>query len=158
MAKIPFFKQKNDYYCGPATLQMTLAHFGVKVSSQDELAKAAKTNKKTGTSALNLVRALRLYKMGVRAGNGKTLPALTQALHEDKVVIICYTEPILEWGHYAIVERITDKRITLIDSDARTGKTSLMLDEFMQRWHDPLFTKTKRWAAFVSAPKSPRTK
>lgn len=157
MRKVPFYPQKNDYYCGPATLEMTLASFGIR-ASQDTLAKTAKTNKKIGTSTTNLVHTLRAYKLRVRAGNKQTITRIKTALAAGDVVIICYTEPILEWGHYAIVRKITDTRIQLIDSDARTGKTSLMLDEFMRRWKDPLFTKTVRWAAFVRAPKSARTR
>jgi ABC-type bacteriocin/lantibiotic exporter with double-glycine peptidase domain len=156
MKRIPFYSQKNDYYCGPATLQMTLGAFGI-TSSQDALAKAAKTNKKVGTSAINLVRVLRAHKLRVRAGNKQTLARIKAALAGGEVVIICYTEPILEWGHYAVVRKVTDTRIHLLDSDARTGKTSLLIEEFKRRWKDPLFTKTVRWAAFVSAPKSART-
>jgi len=134
---------------------MILAALGIR-SSQPTLAKAAKTNKKIGTSPSNLVKVLRQHKLPVRAGSNRTLKEIRQALRAGEIVIICYTEPILEWGHYALVRSITEKHIHLLDSDARTGKTTLLLGEFKRRWHDPLFTKTVRWAAFVSAPKSPR--
>lgn len=156
MKKIPFYPQNNEYYCGPATLQMTLAAFGIK-ASQQTLAKTARTNSKKGTSVLNMIRTLRSYTLHVQAGNLSTLGQIKKFLKKEGVVIVCYTEPVLEWGHYIIVETVTETRVRLIDSDAPTGRTLLPLQEFKRRWRDPLFTKTIRWAAFVQKPKSPRT-
>ncbi len=152
MKKIPFFPQQNEYYCGPATLQMTLEAYGIS-KSQRSLAKLAQTNKKVGTSIVGMVKTLRHFNLTVHASNNRSLSDIKKALRAGEVAIICYTEPLMEWGHYAIVQNITDKRIHLVDSDARDGKTSLLLAEFKRRWHDALFTKTVRWAAFVSAPK-----
>lgn len=153
MKKIPFYPQQNSYYCGPATLQMILAACDIQ-TTQRALAQRAHTNKKMGTSAINMIKTLKHFKLSVRAGNRRSLPQIAQALTSGKLVIICYTEPFLEWGHYAIVQALTDTFIHLLDSDAHKGKTTLTIEEFKHRWKDPLFTKTIRWAAFVEKPKS----
>lgn len=102
-----------------------------------------------------MVQTLRDNGLLVHAQNNRTISALNKALRAGEAVMVCYTEPILGWGHYAIVRKITDKKIFLLDSDSETGNTTLLLKEFKRRWHDPMFTKTTRWAAMVGT-KSPQ--
>jgi ABC-type bacteriocin/lantibiotic exporter with double-glycine peptidase domain len=157
--KIPFFKQQNSYYCGPAIIQMVYSAYGVRIT-QKEAGRLAKSNSVRGTTVKDLVAVLKEPGFTVTAGENKTLATIKNALKKDAIVIVCYTEPVLEWGHYAIVEKISGGKITLIDPDSRTGTTSLLLEEFNKRWRDPLFTKTVRWAAIVEPEKlrKPRSK
>lgn len=119
--------------------------------TQHDAALLANTNEQTGTSTEGLVAALVSRGLRVDAAESRSINDVREALGREHIAVVCYTEPVLEWGHYAIVESVQDDTVTLIDPDARTGKTSLKLDEFERRWKDPLFTKTVRWAAFVSA-------
>ncbi|HVV14944.1 MAG TPA: cysteine peptidase family C39 domain-containing protein [Candidatus Paceibacterota bacterium] len=147
---IPHVLQENDYFCGPAIIAMTLGAFG-RTITQQEAAVLAQTNEEVGTPIEGLVGALKGLGLSVDAAEKRTIDDLAAAVSEEKVCVVCYTEPVLEWGHYAIVEKIEKGAITLIDPDSRTGTTSLVLEEFERRWKDPLFTKSERWAAFVSA-------
>ena len=149
MRDIPFFKQENEYYCGPAIIQMIAGAYGLSISQQ-EAARIADTTEADGTMTHNLVEALRGLGASVGEGDDKNLEDIRKALAEDAIVVVCYTEPIEEWGHYAIVQKLDGEKIVLIDPDARTGSTTLMIDEFERRWQDPLFTKSTRWAAFVT--------
>ncbi len=64
---------------------------------------------------------------------------------------MCYTEPSWEWGHYVILTEVTNDTVILCDPDADRGACApLPREEFERRWRDPLFTKTERWAAFVT--------
>lgn len=151
--EIPFFPQKNEHYCGPAVGQMILAAYGIE-SSQDALAREMKTpvTPHEGTLPKNLIATLRTHGLVVRTGQHKTLRTLAAALKRNELVLVCYTEPVEEWGHYSIVKEISDATIVLLDPDSRTGTTSMLLKEFERRWRDPLFTNTTRWAAFVALP------
>ena len=151
MKRIPHFHQRNNYYCGPAVVQMVLAAFG-KRATQGEIAVLAKTKKKSGTSTRGLVKALKSYALVVKTGNDKKISDVHHALAEGAVVVVCYTELHWNWGHYAVVADLRDKTITLIDPAEPLGTTlRLSVAEFTKHWKDPLFTKSRRWAAFVYA-------
>lgn len=146
--KIPFVRQKNDYFCGPAVLAMALRALGIR-ATQQEAARRAGTTKKNGTSAKGLIAALKSFGVRAEAGNRKTFADIKQALKKNRIVIVCYTEKHWDWGHYAVVKKIGTKTIQLIDPAERHGKSAVAIVEFKKRWKDPLFTKTVRWAAFV---------
>jgi ABC-type bacteriocin/lantibiotic exporter with double-glycine peptidase domain len=160
-----YFKhQRTEYYCGPAILQIILAAYGIR-KTQRELARLAKTDKEygratgheTGTSIANRTRVLRSFGVTVDANNYRTISDIKRALAEKKIPIICFTERQENWGHYALVIGFKDGSIQLLDpaEPQGTGKP-MTVTEFKNRWRDPLHTKTEQWAAFVSAPKSPR--
>jgi ABC-type bacteriocin/lantibiotic exporter with double-glycine peptidase domain len=150
--QVPFFEQINEHYCGPAILQMVLAAYTMQVS-QEQLAQEAQTplDMHSGTELVHMISVLQKYGLQVEAAEHQTIEAVKAALEKDSIVIICYTEPVVEWGHYSIVKEVRDDTIILIDPDSRTGETSLLVEEFERRWKDPLFTKSERWAAFVSS-------
>jgi ABC-type bacteriocin/lantibiotic exporter with double-glycine peptidase domain len=150
--QIPFSRQQNTFYCGPAIIKMTLGAHGMQIT-QKEAARRAQTNRTHGTVPSNLVQVFRDAGFKVRAGERQNLKTVAKALEKDAIVIVCYTEPIMEWGHYAIVKEISDGKVKLIDPDARTGRTAMLIPEFNRRWHDHLFTHTTRWAAIVEPPK-----
>jgi ABC-type bacteriocin/lantibiotic exporter with double-glycine peptidase domain len=155
MKETPFYRQKNDYYCGPAIIQMTLGAFGMNIT-QRQAAREARTDQHKGTGVRDLVEVLKRHGLRVSAGNNKNLALLKRSLKKEAVAIICYTEPLLEWGHYAIVKKFYADRILLIDPDSRTGTTAMLAAEFKRRWKDPLFTKTIRWAAIVEPARRPK--
>lgn len=154
MKTIPFFHQKNDHYCGPAVLQMILGAYGIR-TSQEKLAQEIGVAGilKHGTKITILVSMLKKRGFRVSASNRKTLVGIKHAIENGSIVVVCYTEPVFEWGHYAIVKQIDAKKIILIDPDTRTGRTSMATAEFKRRWKDPLFSKTVRWAAIIQPPK-----
>ncbi|HWB34360.1 MAG TPA: cysteine peptidase family C39 domain-containing protein [Candidatus Paceibacterota bacterium] len=147
--QIPLIQQENDYYCGPAIIEMILGAYGKKIT-QNEAAKLAGTTEAVGTSLDGLIDALRKEGFSIDVAENRTIDDLQHALQSDEIVIVNYTEPVWEWGHYAIAEKIDGDTVTLIDPDSRTGRTSMLIEEFERRWKDPLFTKATRWAAFVS--------
>ncbi|HVZ76133.1 MAG TPA: cysteine peptidase family C39 domain-containing protein [Candidatus Paceibacterota bacterium] len=147
--QIPLIQQEKDYYCGPAIIEMILGAYGKNIT-QDEAAKRAGTTEAVGTSIAGLAGVLAQENFSVDAAENRSVADIQQALQKGAIVIVNYTEPVWEWGHYAIAEKIESGMITLIDPDSRTGKTSMLMEEFERRWKDPLFTKATRWAAFVS--------
>lgn len=55
---VPTYKQENGYYCGPASLQMTLKHITGTKFTQTELANCAGTNKDDGTYVYKMSNTL----------------------------------------------------------------------------------------------------
>ena len=147
---LPFFKQRTNYYCGPAVLQMILKAHGVRLT-QDTIALEAKTTREYGTKTEDMVRFLRGKGFVVVDGNGKTIADIERALARGDIVIVCYMERHLDWGHYSSVAGIEHGRIDLLDPAEKDGSgLPFPLDEFESRWRDPAFTKTDHWTAFVS--------
>jgi ABC-type bacteriocin/lantibiotic exporter with double-glycine peptidase domain len=146
-------RQQTDYYCGPAVLQMVGTAFDKNIT-QHEAAQLAQTTVETGTSAENLVQALEHLGLTVRAGNNQSIADIKAAQAAGEIIIICFTERSYNWGHYAVVDTITDTHVSLIDpAESQQDHTPFIIQEFEKHWKDPLFTKTDHWAAFVSKPK-----
>ncbi len=162
MRTIPFFRQINEHYCGPAVLQMTLAAQGIKVS-QKKLAKEAHTpmTRHSGTELKHMVSVLRAHGLRVRGGNRKSLADIRAALKTKAIVIVCWEEPEFYGGHYVIVRGIEKGEIVLQDPDEKPPKETDLrypVRIFSKNWKDDIYTKSLRWAAFVTAKPAPRSR
>jgi len=102
-----FHKQQQDYWCGPACVQMVLGQ-----GTQATLAKQLNTNPRHGTSRTALVRLLRASSKEVAVHTHSNLADL--ALHLP--AIISYQEVVAEGeDHYAVVLRVTAKDVVMYD-------------------------------------------
>src|SRR5688572_10479966 len=101
MPQLPYQRQINEWYCGPAVLQMVLGGFGVR-ASQERLARMSGTNAKHGTPRAGLVRTLRAEGFRVRARHGRTLTEVEKAVADGKTVVVLYVEKEADEAHYAI--------------------------------------------------------
>ncbi len=137
---------------------MVLGAFDIFIT-QREAARLAKTDKEfgrstgeeTGTMPENIVAVFRSYGLTVKDGENFTIDHLRAATTKNIIPIILFTERQMGWGHYAIVDTITNLEVTLIDPAETLGRHTMTVEEFERRWQDPLLTKTNHWAAFVSA-------
>ena len=133
--KIPYFKQKKDYYCGPAVIQMALASFGIK-KSQDILAKELKTkNDNIGTKNSSMVKVCKKYIPEVKHREDRSISKMKKYLNKNYLVIVSYFYEPDKTGHFAIVEKITEKNIYLTDPEDGPNK-SLELKHFNKIWYD----------------------
>lgn len=148
MIRLPFFRQETDFYCGPAIIQTLVAARGKKIS-QRQAARAMKTNKKVGTHPKALVDFLKKEGFTMRVGQNRTSRDLKNAIKKDLVPVVLFIEPEAEWDHYAIVRKIEKGVVSLLDPDARTGKTNMLEEEFLRRWKDRDVLQSRHWAAFV---------
>jgi len=147
--RIRISHQINNHFCGPAVVVTVLRAFGM-YSTQRAIARLARTNKKIGTSTKNLVSVLRSFGLKVEVRNGYSIQDLRDALKKGYAIIVCYTEPHQEEGHYGIVAGFKGKNILIYAPDERGyDPISMRIDEFESRWKDPLFTRSNRWAAIV---------
>lgn len=149
MRIIPHFEQVNDYYCGPAIFSMILGAYGTSIT-QEEAAVCLDTTEENGTSAEALTQGLRTAGFLITGGNHQTFAEVRKALDEEKIAVVCFVELHLQWDHYAIVKKINETEISLIDPAENTDTYHLSLEEFEKRWVGPLFTHTDHWAIYIS--------
>lgn len=153
---LPRIRQISEYHCGPAVLQMLLAHRGVAADQErlTELADVAATIATQGARVDQLARAVAWLRAGV------CLWYKDHASPADLATLVCrYRCPAgVEWqgffedreededfansdyGHYSIVTRI-DRRsglITLRDPypDFWRADRVFRLEWFIRRWWD----------------------
>ncbi len=132
--KIPLRWQKNDYYCGPASLQMVFAYFSI-FKEQEEIAQIAESKPFVGTSNQGMIEAATKAGFHCYVNNESSFDELKHFLGKGLPVIVNYIEPDEEIGHYAVVSGLKDEMITL--NDPWNGKNfSFTLDEFHKRWID----------------------
>lgn len=125
---------------------MTLAAFRIGMT-QVEIARQVHTTKKDGTAQSDMRTFLKKYFPKARVRQRMSLPQLQKALRQDVVVIVNFTEPVDNVGHYAIVKKITQQEIILLDPLYRKPFV-MKLGDFSLRWHsgDSTF---QRWCAVV---------
>ena len=133
---LPYSKQETEYYCGPAVVQMLLAHVGI-IFTQAELAKELGTLPSVGTNADAIVALLTHHGMHVTRRNGATIADIRDALAAKELVLVGYIEADENVPHYVLVTAVTDDSIVFTDPDGTYGPNhSIPLTLFEERWRD----------------------
>jgi len=150
---VPHFRQGAGHWCGPAVLRMLLTHWGIE-ESESRLARRARPNKHDGTPPEKVAAIASSYGLDVFVGMADSLATLTCFLKQKIPVVVCYTEPVHNESHYAIVVGITPTLVVL--NDPLHGKHfKLSRSSFRRRWHDE-HNRNHRW--IMAASSYPLTK
>ncbi len=105
-----------------------------KFKSESALTKEAKTNK-DGTSHQGMVETALREKFYCYVNEGSSIEEIKYFIHLRLPVVVDYTQPSGEDGHYAVVSGYQDEHIIL--NDPWNGKNfKLSEKEFVSRWHD----------------------
>jgi ABC-type bacteriocin/lantibiotic exporter with double-glycine peptidase domain len=144
MLKLPYFKQKTDYTCGPACVRMILANFKIK-KPEHILSKELKTSKKRGTLTKELISLFKKYNFQAISHKNSSLGEIKNLLSQNYLIILLHYIPSEKLDHYSIAKKITNTHIFLLDP--YLGKNhSYKLKEYSKIWHsDPRFEKKKKW-------------
>lgn len=144
---LPFKKQHTEYSCGPASLEMVLAFLGDK-KSEKFLIKKAHTNEETGTKHKWMIETSVNEGFYCHVNSYSTIYEIKHFLLLGYPVIVDYTEPSEDIGHYAVI--IGYKNGNLIMNDPWNGKDFIISeDEFLERWHDDT-TNSTGWMMVIS--------
>lgn len=145
--KVPYFKQNTDYTCGPASLAMALSFLG-KHRSELSLSRLALTNEDTGTTHSNIVRVAKDEGFVTEVKRGASLGDLKTVVRLGLPVIVNYTEPFENVGHFAVV--VGFERGNIILNDPANGKGfQLSETNILRRWKSG---NSKRWMLIISEP------
>ena len=131
--KILPIKQKDDSACGPTTIQMVLAYFGLSYSFE-KIARISQYKKKGGLSNRDLVKTLEALDFTVREKANATWADLIRLKAANKVIIVSWMK---FWyiGHFSVVEKVSKQHITLSDPyDGKSAKMGKIV--FMRLWMD----------------------
>ena len=143
---VPFFKQKSDHTCGPASLRMVFAYYGKPVS-EEEIAKKAGSNPRAGTTYSNMLKAARQKGFKCFSGKNQAFRKLKSFISKSCPVIVHYIDPIEneQAGHYAVVVKCEKNFVVL--NDPWNGKGFMIRkDDFLKRWHaNQRSRESNRW-------------
>ncbi len=147
---IPFVKQKNDYFCGPASLQMVFSYFDFD-TDQEFLAKKMKTDEDIGTKKKRMIRTVKKSGFHYCAKTNATLKELDSLIRKKIPVIVNYVEPTDEESHYAVVIGFSPKKI-IFNDPWNGGDFRLDKKEFLKRWRGPRDGKIRWMLAIHNEP------
>lgn len=146
---IPYYAQKKDYTCGPATLEMVFSFLG-HVKSQGKLAKSLKVRKSKGTANWQMVNGARKEGFFVYVNDDATIAEIKFFLHQGLPVIANYIEPSENEAHFAVVIGYGAITGNLILNDPWNGANFRIREkDFVSRWYSDE-KKHKRWFMVVS--------
>lgn len=132
MLNVKPYKQRPGM-CGPASLKMVLASFGVK-ASEARIARLSECAPARGVSARGLITAARRFGMTGLVKDFATLADIRRYVVNRRIPVI------VDWfstddGHYSVVVNITRTHIVL--QDPEIGRTRTMdLRTFTRVWFD----------------------
>jgi ABC-type bacteriocin/lantibiotic exporter with double-glycine peptidase domain len=138
----PFQETLNVSMCGPASLKIVLAYYGIE-KLEKELAKLCYHDKNLGVDDGKIKRAAESLGFKVKIKNGSNFKDIEKWLDKKVPIIVNwftrgrqdYSESEVAEGHYSVVARLDEKHIFL--QDPEIGKIrKLKRDNFMKVWFD----------------------
>lgn len=146
--RVPYFKQDTDYTCGPASLQMVFAHYGIR-ESEKELTKELKTNPEHGTPHQEMIDGALRRGLHAYVNDHATLGEIQYFLGMGIPVIVHFIEIAAQEDHYSVVIGITDTHVVLNDPWNGEG-LRLSHEVFLQRWTCGTEGNCSRWLMALS--------
>ena len=138
----PFQETLNAGMCGPATMKMVLAYYGIE-KSEKELARLMRHSEELGTTTEDAVRVAKQFGFEVKIKRNTSFADLEKWLDKKVPVIVdwftrCrrdYGDSEISDGHYSVVAGLDDEYIYL--QDPEIGKIrKLKRDDFKKVWFD----------------------
>ncbi len=150
--KVPQYRQRTNYDCGPTSLKMVLAHYG-KIISVKKLRNLCKTSPENGTGPTGLKKAARRLGFSVWDKNNASIKDLKKytLLHP---VIVHY----VAWGggHYSVVIGVSKDRVLIADPSKHGIIRTVNKSRFLKYWVDENINDKpphRRWLLVVKPKK-----
>lgn len=129
---VPYFKQDTVYTCGPASLKMAFAHFGVEVS-EDELVPLLGTNDAFGTEREKMSDVVKSFGLIPFERTDATIDDVRRLVSRGVPVILRFLEEQDNTDHYGVAIGIGEEEIVLHDPWVGAN-ISYELGRFVIRW------------------------
>ena len=130
--KVPYFKQQNDYFCGPAVLQMIFSFFGQMID-QKTLAQKIGTTIEHGTHKEKMIKISREFGYDVWYQEKAKIEDLKNNIDLGLPVIINNLDTKYDEGHYAVVVGYDDKNIIVNDPEYGLER-EVPIPLFLKEW------------------------
>ncbi|MFA6552920.1 MAG: cysteine peptidase family C39 domain-containing protein [Patescibacteria group bacterium] len=142
-----YHKQQKDYWCGPASVQMVLGCFGIRVP-QRTIARLARTKFRTGTTRKNIQKILERFGLHTSVKSRALLSDIQKALFLKMKIIVLFREPSDNELHYSVVRHLNKKSIILADP-WNGSHCKLSKPDFFRRW-SAAGGRSTRWLVVIS--------
>lgn len=140
---VPYFKQDTGYTCGPTSLQMVLAYYGLR-ESEAQLAKELETEMENGTCHQNMITSALERGFHCYVNDNSSLEEIGFLLAHDIPLIVHFLEPTDREDHYSVVVGLTGKDVVL--NDPWNGEREhLSRRAFVNRWTCDEVGRCKEW-------------
>lgn len=150
--KLKHYYQQVDYSCGPACLKMIFEYFGKKYSEK-KLTSICQISKKRGASHDCIIEGIKAEGFSCQVKIKGKIKDLIKFLEEGHPILVNYSEPSADEGHYAVVVGYNKEKKKIILADPHHGNDFMIEQfEFCKRWHN--HQKTSRgWLVVVKNKK-----
>lgn len=155
--RVPHFFQQTEHTCGPAAMRMVLKALLGREEPEEVLAARLGTEPVRGTWHHELASFAEREGLRWRIRRGRSsLDDLEELLDAGHVVVVCYWIPEDRTDHYALVQRVTEDHVELIDPWYGPHHR-LPRDEFDRNWRsDRCFPlRQDRWMMAIRPPRDP---
>lgn len=141
MLQVPAFKQSDDSRCGPASIKMVLAYYGINVP-EDELCIRCEHTYELGCDDYGMKRAIESYGLSCEIFNDQTIEDLKYWVDRGIPTIVDWFTPGVDPkpgdmpnGHSSVVVDVTPTHVKLLDPE--NGKyRDILHTDFLRVWLD----------------------
>lgn len=151
--KVPYFKQRDEWTCGPASLQMAMSFLG-EFRTQEEIEKIIglprERIEEEGITNEKMVEAAQKVGFYCYVNKETTVEEIKYFLHLNLPVIVNYIEPKDQDGHFALVhgyDRLTKK---IIMHDPFHGKNLKLSEKKFLDWWKSGYENHTHWMMVLS--------
>lgn len=138
----PFQETLHGGYCGPASLKIVLAYYGVE-KDEEEIAVKCGCDAELGTNDEALKKVAESYGFKVTVQNEASFDDIQHWLDKKVPVIVNwftrgrsdYDDSVVADGHYSVVVGLDENNICIQDPEIGKMRT-LGRDDFMRVWFD----------------------
>ncbi|MEX1064203.1 MAG: cysteine peptidase family C39 domain-containing protein [Candidatus Paceibacterota bacterium] len=129
---IPFYKQQAEWSCGVAVMRMVLESLGIE-KTREEIIDLLSANETWGTDNEKLVKAVKRLGLNHIEMSDASVEDLKKLFEQGYRVIVNYTIPEENQGHFAIFNDISEGRINLIDPQFGP-EHGYLIEKFEEIW------------------------
>jgi ABC-type bacteriocin/lantibiotic exporter with double-glycine peptidase domain len=145
---VPYFKQDTGYTCGPTSLQMALAYYGIH-RSEKNLAEELKTTSEYGTRHGSMIQGVLSHGLYCYVNEGATIDELRYLLNYKIPIIVWFLEPTDNSDHYGVVVGI-NRYFVSIHNPWTKPRERHFIPNFERRWTSDKLSNCDRWFMAIS--------
>ena len=147
-----FLWKERTWTCGPTALRIALEKLGIE-RTERYLEKILRTTPRTGTPNRNFVRGVRKLKLEYVVRRNATYKIIEGYMKDGYSVIISFYSMPNKCGHFAVVKKITKKRIFLQDPSLGPN-LSYSKGYFTKLWYSYYDQQDKKWLLAIKRSSS----